>query len=270
MDRIEKAHRHARGKGVSRPLYAFVRMLVTPLLRIWLRLHVSGREHVPAEGAAILAPNHKSLADPFFVGLSLRRHVRFMAKAELFKGVLGRLLPRLGAFPVRRGESDAEALETARILIGQGELVVVFPEGTRVDDPHALGSPHHGAARLALETGAPIVPTAIEGTSHLWLGPLPKPRRVQVSFLEPVPAEGPDALATVIDQEVWPAVQSEYGRLAATPGLIAVVLAALGIGGGLVARRRRAAAPKLLGVVEPLKVRRRKRRRRLLGRLRRR
>jgi 1-acyl-sn-glycerol-3-phosphate acyltransferase len=268
VDRIDKAHRYAREKGVSRPLYGLVRALVTPLLRFWIRLHVKGREHVPAEGPAILAPNHKSLADPFFVGLSLKRHVRFMAKAELFRGPLGRLLPRLGAFPVRRGQADAEALETARTLLRQGELVVVFPEGTRVGDPDVLGSPHHGAGRLAIDTGAPIVPAAIEGTSKLWLGPVPKPRRIQVSFLEPV--RGGDQ-NTLIDHEVWPAVQSEYGRLAATPGLIAVVLTALGIGGGLVARRqRKAAPPKLLGVVEPLKIRRRKRRARALDRLRRR
>jgi 1-acyl-sn-glycerol-3-phosphate acyltransferase len=236
VDRIDKAHRYARGKGVSRALYAFVRVLVTPLLRVWLRLRVTGREHVPAEGAAILAPNHKSLADPFLVGLSVRkRHVRFMAKAELFKGLLGWLLPRLGAFPVRRGESDAEAIETARTLLADGELVVVFPEGTRVGEPDVLGSPHRGAGRLAIETGAPIVPTAIEGTSHLWFGPLPKPRRIQVSFLEPVRAADASELTT----EVWPAVESEYGRLAATPGVIAIALAALGVGGGLVARRLR-------------------------------
>jgi 1-acyl-sn-glycerol-3-phosphate acyltransferase len=236
VDRIDKAHRYARGKGVSRALYGFVRVLVTPLLRVWLRLRVTGREHVPAEGAAILAPNHKSLADPFLVGLSVRkRHVRFMAKPELFRGLLGWLLPRLGAFPVRRGESDAEAIETARVLLAEGELVVVFPEGTRVGDPEVLGSPHRGAGRLAIETGAPIVPTAIEGTSHLWFGPVLKPRRIQVSFLEPVRAADANELTT----EVWPAVQSEYGRLAATPGVIAVALAALGVGGGLVARRLR-------------------------------
>ena len=113
-----------------------------------------------------------------------------MAKATLFRGPFGWLLVRLGAFPVRRGEGDDEALMTARAILREGGVVVVFPEGTRVDEPDALGSPHHGAGRLAIESGAPIVPVAIRGTSHLWFGPVPKPRRVDVSFLPPVEVEG--------------------------------------------------------------------------------
>lgn len=97
----------------------------------------------------------------------------------------------------------------------------MFAEGTRVDEPDVLGSPHHGAGRLALESGASVVPTAIAGTSHLWLGPIPKPRRVLISFLDPVSVTGGEdareALTDLIDRRVWPAVQEEYGRLAATP-----------------------------------------------------
>ena len=140
----------------------------------------------------------------------------------------------------------------------------MFPEGTRVDEPDALGSPHHGAGRLARETGAPIVPTAILGTSHLWLGPIPKPRRIDVSFLAPVTVDAPEH----IDERVWPAVQEEYGRLRATPGVIAAALAAAGLG-GLLARRQleRSRPPRLLGVVMPKRLRRRSgRRARLRGR----
>jgi 1-acyl-sn-glycerol-3-phosphate acyltransferase len=264
-DRAARAHRYAREKGVSRPVYALARVLLTPLLRFWFRLHVSGRENIPPEGAAIVAPNHKSFLDAFFVGIAIRRHVRYMAKVELFKGPLAWLFPRLGAFPVRRGEADADALQTARVILEQGGLVVVFPEGTRVEEPDVLGSPHHGAGRLALEAHAPIIPTAIAGTAHLWLGPVPKPRRVQVSFLEPVAAAevapAGDALS-LLDRDVWPAVQREYGRLAATPGLVLTVLTALGIGGGLVARRRaQSQPPRLLGQLEPRRIRRRKKRR---------
>ena len=169
----QRAHAYACEHGVSRPLYAFVRLLATILLRLWFRFRVTGAEHVPAEGAAIVAPNHKNFLDAFFVGLALCRHVRYMAKVELFKGTLAWLFLRLGAFPVRRGEADAEAVETARSILARGGLVVVFPEGTRVEQPDALGSPHHGAGRLALATGAPIVPAAITGTSHLWRGALP-------------------------------------------------------------------------------------------------
>ena len=256
------------------PLYALVRILLTPFLRLWFRLRIGGAEHIPSEGAAIIAPNHKSFLDAFFVALATRRKLRYMAKAGLFRGPVGWLLVRLGAFPVRRGEADADAVETASVLLGQGGLVVVFPEGTRVDEPDALGSPHHGAGRLALETGAPIIPAAITGTHRLWAGPIPKPRRVQVAFLAPVEvahaANARDALAELIDRRVWPAVANEYGRLQATPGPVVAGLAAIGIGGILVARRRRGeqTRPRLLGIVEPRNVRRRRRRQRLRRRLR--
>ena len=271
-----RAHTRARERGVSRPLYALVRLLLTPPLRLWFRVRATGLDALPADRPAILAPNHKSFLDPFFLGLVIHRPVRYMAKVEVFRGPVGRLVVRLGAFPVRRGEADAEAVETARTILSQGGLVVVFPEGTRVDEPDALGTPHHGAGRLALETGAPIVPVAITGTAHLWLGPIPKPRVVRIAFLPAVHVHdlpsGREAMEELIDGEVWPAVQREYGRLAATPGPIMTLLAALGLGGGLVARRVRAAErpPRLLGFVEPRRVRRRRGRRRLPGRRRRR
>jgi 1-acyl-sn-glycerol-3-phosphate acyltransferase len=236
------------------------------VLRLWFRVRVSGSEHVPSEGPAIVAPNHKNFLDPFFIGIATRRQVRYMAKAELFWGPLGWLFLRLGAFPVRRGEADTPAIETARAILGAGGVVVVFPEGTRVEARDALGSPHHGAGRLALETGAPIVPAAITGTSHLWRGALPGLKRVQLAFLpavEPPPSSGRDQVADLIDARVWPAVREEYGRLRASPGLIAAGLAALGLGGGLLARQRLEARrhTRLLGVVEPRRLRRRKPRR---------
>ena len=271
--KLDRAHLYARERGVLGALYALVRLLVTPMLRVWFRVRISGTEHIPATGAAIIAPNHKSLLDPFFVGIAVRRHVRYMAKTELFKGPLGWLLPRLGAFPVRRGEADTESMLSARLILEQGGLVVVFPEGTRVEDPDVLGSPHHGAGRLALETGAPIIPAAIAGTHKLWLGPIPKPRRVQLAFLpaiQPQTLSGrPDAVGELIDRELWPAVQREYGRELARPGLMLAGLAAIGLGAGLLARRQAKANTRLLGVVEPLKLRRRKARKRLLARLRR-
>jgi 1-acyl-sn-glycerol-3-phosphate acyltransferase len=238
----EEAHRLAREKGVSRPLYAVARGVVTPLLRTYFRMHVSGGEHIPAEGAAIVAPNHKSFWDSFFVGVCTRRHLRFMAKTELIEARYGRVLVRLGAFPVRRGQSDEDALETARTILRQGGLLALFPEGTRVRDPGQLGHPRRGAGRLALETGVPLVPAAITGTDRLFAGPLPKPRRVQVAFSEPIDvshlATTPEAAAQLVEGTLWPEVEEEYRRLRARPGLIAAGLAALGIGGGLVAHRR--------------------------------
>lgn len=242
-----------RGPG---RLYALVRVLASLGLGSWFRLHVSGAEHVPERGAAVVVANHKSFLDPVFLVLATRRTLRYMAKAELFRPPLGWLLVRVGAFPVRRGEADADALATARAILDGGGVVVVFPEGTRVDERDALGSPHHGAGRLARATGAPIVPTAIRGTSHLWLGPIPKPRRIDVSFLAPVDADADE----LIDARVWPAVQEEYGRLRATPGAIGAALAAAGLGGALVRRQvRRDRRPRVLGIVEPRRLRRQRR-----------
>jgi 1-acyl-sn-glycerol-3-phosphate acyltransferase len=118
---------------------------------------------------------------------------------------------RLGAFPVRRGQSDADALETAGTILRQGGLLALFPEGTRIRDPEELGHPRRGAGRLALETGAPLVPAAISGTEKLFLAPIPKPRRVQVAFSEPIlvseMAATPEGAAQLVDEMLWPEVE---------------------------------------------------------------
>jgi 1-acyl-sn-glycerol-3-phosphate acyltransferase len=239
----EEAHRLAREKGVSRWLYALVRGVVSPLFRLYFRMHVSGAEHIPAEGRAIVAPNHKSFWDSFFIGVCTRRHVRFMAKTELIQARYGRLLVRLGAFPVRRGQADEDALETARIILEQGSLLALFPEGTRIRDPDNLGHPRRGAGRLALETGAPLVPCAITGTEKIFRGGVPVPRRVQVAFSEPIEVRelpaGPESALELTEELLWPEVEEEYRRLRARPTIIAASLAALGIGGGLFLRRKR-------------------------------
>jgi 1-acyl-sn-glycerol-3-phosphate acyltransferase len=245
-------------------LYAFVRSLAAVVLRLWFRVRIAGGERIPRAGAAIIAPNHKNFLDAFFVGLATRRHVRHMAKAELFRGPLAWLLPRLGAFPVRRGEADPDALETARAILSSGGLVVIFPEGTRIEDPDVLGLPHHGAGRLAIETGALIIPAAITGTSHLWRGAIPKLRRVQLTFLGSIApanaADGHETPSELIDDRVWPAVRKQYGRQRAAPGLIAAGLAAIGVGGGVLVKRGLDArrAPRLIGLVAPRKLRRRR------------
>jgi 1-acyl-sn-glycerol-3-phosphate acyltransferase len=239
----EEAHRLAREKGVSRPLYAVVRGILRPFFRVYFRMHVSGVECVPEEGAAIVAPNHKSFWDSFFLGVVIRhRQLRFMGKTELFQGRRAWLLVRLGAFPVRRGQSDADALETAREILRQGGLLALFPEGTRIRDPDELGDPKRGAGRLALESGAPLVPAAITGSDHLFAGPFPKPKRVQVAFAEPISvhqlASTQEAAGELVENLLWPEVESEFRRLRARPTLIAAGLAALGLGGGLLLRRR--------------------------------
>src|SRR5215211_5436638 len=106
----EEAHRLARENGVSRWLYALVRAIVSPLFRVYFRMHVSGADCIPAEGPAIVAPNHKSFWDSFFIAVCTPRHVRFMAKTELIEARYGRLLVRLGAFPVRRAMTGTEKI----------------------------------------------------------------------------------------------------------------------------------------------------------------
>jgi 1-acyl-sn-glycerol-3-phosphate acyltransferase len=239
----EQAHLLAREKGVSKPLYALVRAFLVPLLRLWFRMHVAGAEHIPRSGAAIVAPNHKSFLDSFFLAVCTPRQLRFMAKTELIEPRYGRLLVRLGAFPVMRGQSDADAIETARTILDQGGLLALFPEGTRIRDPDELGHPRRGAGRLTLETGSPLVPAAITGTDNLFLGPFPKPRRVQVAFSEPIQVSEIAATAAgaaeLVDEMLWPEVEGEYRRLRARPTLVAAGLAALGVGGFLIRKRRR-------------------------------
>jgi 1-acyl-sn-glycerol-3-phosphate acyltransferase len=240
----EEAHRLARERGVSRPLYALFKFILRPLLVVIYRVRIAGAEHVPATGAAIIAPNHKSLYDSFFIALATKRHLRFMGKSELFETPFGHLLVRLGAFPVRRGTSDGEALDTARAILRDGGLLSLFPEGTRVRDPDTLGSPRRGAGRLAIEAQAPLVPCALTGTEKLFIGPFPRPGRVQVAFTAPIqPAElesTPEAAAELIEGQVWPEVEREWLRLRSRPGLIAAALAALGIGGGIAYRAQQA------------------------------
>jgi 1-acyl-sn-glycerol-3-phosphate acyltransferase len=242
----EQAQRLAREKGVSRPLYALARVVVAPFMHLWFGLRFDGADQIPREGPVIIAPNHKSFWDSFFVGLATRRHVRYMAKTELFAGPKGWLLVRLGAFPVRRGTSDEEALETARTVLRQGGVLAVFPEGTRIREPDELGEPRAGVGRLALETGATLVPAAISGSERLFLGPLPKPRRVRIAFGEPIEvgesAPTRDAARELVVEELWPEVEREFSRLRAHPGLLGAALAALGLGAGVAVHRSRAPA----------------------------
>ncbi len=178
-----EAHEFAREKGSSKPLFRTVRGVAIPYMKLVYALKIEGAENIPETGPVIIAPNHKSFWDAFFVAAATKRPIRFMGKNELFEGRGGKLLIRLGAFPVRRGASDAEAIETARQILRDGGLLALFPEGTRVRDPTILGKPHKGAARLALETGATIVPCAITGTDKLFAGPAaetrPGPGRVR-------------------------------------------------------------------------------------------
>ncbi len=154
------------------PLYLTIGTLSWPAVRLLYRLRVTGLENVPMRGGCVLAANHTSNFDPWPLGVPLfpRRQLRFMAKVELFNPLLKPLLNGAGAFPVRRGEADHEAIERAVRLAREGEIVVMFPEGTRQRkglrkrlEPRR----HTGAARIALAADVPLVPAAIRGTDRL-------------------------------------------------------------------------------------------------------
>jgi 1-acyl-sn-glycerol-3-phosphate acyltransferase len=153
--------------------------IVTGLpVKALFRLRASGTENLPREGGYVLSANHVSNFDPWPLGLPLfpKRQIRFMAKAELYKSPLWPILRYGGAFKVRRGEGDTKAIETAIDLVRSGEVVAIFPEGTRRAKGIAkkrVARPHTGAARVALEAGVPLIPAAIAGTDRIMrLGPL--------------------------------------------------------------------------------------------------
>src|SRR4051812_5137234 len=152
-------HRRARESGVNPVVYWLVRAFIQPFFHVWFRLVRTGREHIP-DGPVLIVANHRSFLDPFIVGTCLRRPLYYVAKKELFANRLqGWFLNSLGAFPVDRGGSDGEMVETAKAILARGDSVVIFPEGTRTR-PGPLGRPKRGAGRLALEAGGPPRPVA--------------------------------------------------------------------------------------------------------------
>ena len=153
-------------------------LLSWPVVKILFRLRAEGLENIPASGGFVLAANHWSNLDPWPLGIPLfpHRFLRFMAKSELFWFPLGAIVTAGGAFPVRRGKRDEEAIATAVELCRDGHVVVMFPEGTR--RRKGLRKKHEarwrsGAARIALGAGVPLIPAGIAGTERLArLGPL--------------------------------------------------------------------------------------------------
>ena len=144
-------------------VYTMVRVLLTPYLLGVHRARALVTRHVPEAGQVIIAPNHFSFLDHFFVAVYLRRKVHFMAKSQLFKRPMQFIYTHGGVFPVRRGFGDEEAFKTAHAILSRGDVVLMYPEGGRSRSGE-LGEPKPGLGRLALESGAPVVPVAIAGT----------------------------------------------------------------------------------------------------------
>jgi 1-acyl-sn-glycerol-3-phosphate acyltransferase len=148
-------------------VYTFVKVVSYPYCRFVFRLRARGAEHVPSDGPVILAPNHFSAMDHWFVGILLPRRVRFMAKSQLFRGpLLEFVLTHAGAFPVRRGQQDEEAITTAHTILRNGGVLVIYPEGGRSRSGQIGSSARRGIGRLALETGVRVVPVAVNGSER--------------------------------------------------------------------------------------------------------
>jgi 1-acyl-sn-glycerol-3-phosphate acyltransferase len=157
-------------------LYELLQVTLAPAIRAVWRVQVRGREHVPESGPGIVVANHESQTDPFFLGAAFTRPLHFVAKEELWTfGPFGWGLDRAGAIPIGRGRGDYSAMEAAEARVAAGDLLAMFPQGTTIPRPKRTWL--RGAARLALTTGAPLIPVALVHTEKVF-----RPVRPKVGF----------------------------------------------------------------------------------------
>jgi 1-acyl-sn-glycerol-3-phosphate acyltransferase len=214
----DSQHRRARGSGVSPLLYWPVRVGFQLCALVYFRMARIGCANIPRSGPAIIAANHRSFLDPFVIACMARRPMYYVAKREVFEihPLISWLVRALGGFPVDRGHGDRDTIRTAKELLARGELVLIFPEGTRTR-PGPLGRARRGVGRLALESGAPVVPVAVIGTEAVRRGWRIRPHRVRARAGRPlrfphVDASTPAAAAVVTDR-VWACVRLQWAWL---------------------------------------------------------
>src|SRR5919106_1814776 len=224
-ERLLRYHRFTREHGVNRPLYVLARGLLQPAFLIWLRLSRIGREHGRVRGPLIVAANHRSFLDPFVIAVCLpwRRPLHYVAKVELFEPRWqGWILNRLGAYPVRRGQADEETLITSREVLERGGAICIFPEGTRIRSG-SLARPKRGFGRLALESGAAVLPVAVHGTEHVRDGWRIRPRKVKLragrALTFPRTESPSPALANSVGARIWPVIELQWEWLGGLPPL---------------------------------------------------
>ena len=172
------------------PVYAALRLVSALFLMPIYRYTGRGGQNVPSTGGVILAVSHKSWWDPIFAGMVLKRTMRPMGKAELFRAWWSRwVVKSLGAYPIKRGQSDVEALHSSLAMLAQGDLLLMFPEGHRYHDD-IIHPFHPGISLLAARSGCPVVPVAIRGTKQMAVNRLPRFPRVRVAVGPPVDLGG--------------------------------------------------------------------------------
>src|ERR1039458_1123524 len=217
----ERLHRRAREQGANRLLYWLVRGLFQAGFHIYFRYVRIRCQHIPAQGPVILARPPRSFLDPFLIATMARRPMYYAAKTELFRfRGLAWILSALGAFPVQRGTGDEETIQTAKAILARGGIVLIFVEGTRVR-PGTLGKPKRGVGRVALETGAPVVPVAVIGTEAVRRGIRIRPHKVRIRAGRPLRfpcVENPTpALAGLVTDRIWPLVMLQWEWLGGLP-----------------------------------------------------
>jgi 1-acyl-sn-glycerol-3-phosphate acyltransferase len=184
-EHFDKYHARVR-RGEPNFVYELVRMCTCLYAWVFFRLRSHDSWKVPPDGPLILAPNHFSFMDHFFTGAGVRRRVQFMAKSQLFKGLMTHIYSPGGVFPVRRGVQDEDAFISAHTILARGNPIVMYCEGGRSRTSTLAEKPKRGIGRLALESGAVVVPVAIHGSSKVrnWKrGQFPK---VHVKYGDPM------------------------------------------------------------------------------------
>jgi 1-acyl-sn-glycerol-3-phosphate acyltransferase len=220
---LEAYHEYTRRHGVNRGLYLLARVILQPFFLVYLRLSRQGRRNSRIKGGTIVAANHRSFLDPFVIGTCLPwgKPMNYVAKVELFeKRWQGFLLCRVGAFPIRRGEADELAIETAEKVLDRGGSICIFPEGTRIRKG-SLGKPKRGVGRLALRSGAPVLPVAVTGSEQVRRGWRIRPRKVDIRVGRPMSfpqSESPSpALAASVTDRIWPNVELQWEDIGGLP-----------------------------------------------------
>ncbi len=196
-------------------LYRLLKLLILAVLRTFFRYRTVGAEHVPREGAVLLASNHVSVLDPPVVGVGAPRPLHFMAKAELFRvPLLGALIRRLNSHPVEREGADAGALRHALLLLRQGHALLVFPEGTRGTEG-CLQPGRPGAGMLAALSEAPVVPVYVQGSGYALPRGASRPRRSAITVRYGPALRFEHARGKHRYQEISDQIMAAIGRLKA-------------------------------------------------------